>query len=206
MISVVFVAWDAMRCSLVSQTLRLWLVIYSWQYRDGFTVDDGPYRRLADPSNGQFLRALAMGRTPGELAGAGGEDNSENVVVGLIDKRNEDYVETFRSFSGAGTSLGTTVTSTDGVFDPTALPDPTTLAADEASSTSVAVRLANGKRKIVKIALAATVADLAAHLRDDAEGAPFRLVAGFPPKPMLDPSVTIEAAGLRGAQVSMQNA
>ena len=114
-----------------------------------------------------------MGRTPGELAtgGEGGaDDNSENVVVGLVDKRNEDYVETFRSFSGAGTSLGTTVTSTDGIFDPSTLPDPTTLAAADgasSSTTSVAVRLANGKRKIVKLALTATVADLAAQLRDD---------------------------------------
>jgi UBX domain-containing protein 1 len=176
------------------------------QYRDGFTVDDGPYRRLDDPDNAEFLRALAMGRTPRELAHD--SEGSSNIVVGLVDKRNQDFVETFRSFSGAGTSLGTTTTSTDGVFDPTALPDPTPpAAAAGVETTSVAVRLANGKRKVVKIALTSTVADLAAHLRDDAvDGTPFRLVAGFPPKPIQDTSATIEAAGLKGAQVSMQNA
>ena len=69
-------------------------------YRDGFVVDDGPYRRVDDPENADFLRSLAMGRTPRELADEG------NVTVNLVDKRSQEYVETFRSFSGAGASLG----------------------------------------------------------------------------------------------------
>ena len=49
-------------------------------YASGFTVSDGsevgPYRPLNDPANGEFLRALAAGRTPRELVeeGAGGEE------------------------------------------------------------------------------------------------------------------------------------
>jgi len=43
------------------------LCLVSHQYRDGFQVDDGPYRRLNDPANADFLRSLAMGRTPREL-------------------------------------------------------------------------------------------------------------------------------------------
>lgn len=167
----------------------------------GFTVDDGPYRRLDDPENAEFLRALAQGRTPRELS----DGNNGNVVVGLVDKRTEDYVETFQSFSGAGASLGTTSSSVDGsgVFDPASLHEPAA-AADGAATTSIAVRLPNGKRKIVKVALTSTVTDLAAHLRDDADGSPFRLVSGFPPKPIQDALATIDAAGLKGAQVSMQ--
>lgn len=163
-------------------------------------MDDGPYRRLDDPSNAEFLRALAMGRTPRELA----EEGNGNVVVGLVDKRNEDFVETFQSFSGAGTSLGTTSSaSAGGTFDPSTLPEPP---AAEGDTTSIAVRLLNGKRKIVKIALTSAVTDLAANLRSEADGAPFRLAAGFPPKPLEDASATIEEAGLKGAQVSMQKA
>jgi len=163
-------------------------------------VDDGPYRRLDDPENAEFLRALAMGRTPRELA----EEGNGNVVVGLVDKRSEEFVETFRSFQGTGASLGTTSSAaTGGTFDPSALPEPS---APEGATTSIAVRLLNGKRKIVKIALTATVTDLAANLRSEADGAPFRLVAGFPPKPIEDASATIEAAGLKGAQASMQKA
>ncbi len=30
-------------------------------YRSGFTVDDGPYRRLDDPANAPFLENLASG-------------------------------------------------------------------------------------------------------------------------------------------------
>lgn len=173
------------------------------QYRDGFMVDDGPYRRLDDPENAEFLRALAMGRTPRELA----EEGNGNVVVGLVDKRSEEYVESFRSFSGAGASLGTTGSaSTGGTFDPSTLPEPSTAAPEGTTTTSIAVRLLNGKRKIVKIALTATVTELAAHLSSEADGAPFRLVAGFPPKPIEDVAATIEAAGLKGAQVSMQKA
>lgn len=36
-------------------------------YKSGFQVDDGPYRRLDDPENADFLRAMATGRVPKEL-------------------------------------------------------------------------------------------------------------------------------------------
>jgi UBX domain-containing protein 1 len=144
-----------------------------------------------------------MGRTPRELM----DDTSmgNNIVVGLIDKRSEDYVEPFRSFSGAGATLGSTATSassTEGVFDPQSLPSqPAESIAG--TMTNVAVRLPNGKRKVVSIALGATVQDLAILLRDSADGALFRFVAGFPPQTLTDVSSTIESAGLKGAQISM---
>lgn len=169
-------------------------------------VDDGPYRRLDDPANGDFLRAIAVGRTPRELLPEGG--GAGDVVVGLVDKRGEDYVETFRSFSGAGTALGSgsTAPSGDAAFDPATLPSPPPDVDAGRPTTSIAVRLVDGKRKVVKINLDATVQDLAAHLVPHTNSTPFRLVAGFPPKPLSDPNATIEAAGLKGAQVQMQNA
>lgn len=54
-------------------------------YRDGFVVDDGPYRRLDDPANADFLRSLARGQTPAEIVAEG--EGGGNVTVGLIDKR-----------------------------------------------------------------------------------------------------------------------
>jgi UBX domain-containing protein 1 len=120
-------------------------------YRDGFTVDDGPYRRLDDPTNAPFLRALAMGRTPPELIEDAG---SENVTVSLFDKRSQEYVETFRSFSGAGNALGDSTpasSGSDGVFDPAALSDSPPPVDDSQATTSIAVRLPNGQRKVVKI-------------------------------------------------------
>jgi len=166
-------------------------------YREGFVVDDGPYRRLDDPANSSFLRSLARGQTPDELRG----DGNGNTTVGLVDKRSEDYVETFRSFSGAGQSLGGNV-SNGGVFDPSLLPAPSP---DEGPTTSIAVRMLDGSRKVVKIALSATVQELAARVAPGLSDS-FRIVAGFPPKPLEDSSLTVEAAGLKGARVQLQKA
>lgn len=173
-------------------------------YRNGFVVDDGPYRRLDDPANKDFLRSLAQGKTPKELVEG---SNSGDITVGLVDKRSEEYVEKFKSFSGEGTSLGGSASaSTDGNIDPATLPSPPPAVDAGKPTTSIAVRLLNGKRKVVKINLDATVSDLAANLRDEAESNTFRLLAGFPPAALKDLSQTIEEAGLKGAQVSMSKA
>jgi UBX domain-containing protein 1 len=180
------------------------------QYRDGFVVDDGPYRRLDDPSNADFLRSLASGRTPRELQGEG------DVVVGLIDKRKEEYKEEFRSFSGQGASLGTRAASAgdSGVLSADELADaPAPAAVDEGQpATQIQVRLLNGQRLVIRTNLNASVSELAARIVHAAVGTSneitgrFRLVAGFPPKPLADASVTVEEAGLKGAQVSLQKA
>lgn len=173
-------------------------------FRDGFTVDDGPYRRLNDPANAEFLQALARGRTPAELSA---EAEGGNVVVGLVDKRDTDYQEEFRSFQGQGNSLGGQAqVSSDGTFDPSTLPESPPALNDSDPTTSIQVRLTNGQRRVIRINLSSSVADLAAHLRGEAGADSFRLVSGYPPKPLEDASATVEDAGLKGAQVSMQKA
>ncbi len=170
-------------------------------YRDGFVVDDGPYRRVDDPENADFLRSLAMGRTPRELADEG------NVTVNLVDKRSQDYVETFRSFSGAGASLGSSAAAnTDGIIDPSTLPSPPPEPNTEKPTTSIQVKLLNGRKKVVKINLDSTVGVLASMLVEDANGESFSLTAGFPPKPLTDMNATIQDTGLKGAQVIMKKA
>ena len=165
---------------------------------------------MNDPANAEFLRALAQGRTPRELVE---ENGNQNVVVGLVDKRSEDFVETFQSFSGTGTSLGSGAAATNsdaeggesnGVFDPSTLPESSAAAADGAETTSIAVRTLTSGRRVIRIALSATVQDLAVQVGGDAGGASFTLVAGYPPKPLTDPNQSVEEAGLKGAQVSMK--
>ena len=125
----------------------------------------------------------------------GGED----CVVGLIDKRQEDYVERFTSFSGQGNSLGSAATaSDDGIIDPLSLASPPPAVDEGQTTTSIQVRTASGQRRVIRINTTATVADLAAHVGGEA---PFRLVSGFPPKTLTDLGQTIEDAGLKGAQV-----
>jgi UBX domain-containing protein 1 len=170
-------------------------------YRDGFVVDDGPYRRLEDPANAEFLRALAMGRAPAELGG--------DITVGLIDKRTEEYVETFTSFSGQGNSLGASSSaSAAGVIDPSSLPsEPPEVDASQ-PTTNIQVRLSNGQRRVITVNTTSTVGDLAAHVAASSGGGggttSFSLVSGFPPKPLLDLTQTIESAGLCGAQVTQK--
>ncbi|KAK1735627.1 hypothetical protein QTG54_013790, partial [Skeletonema marinoi] len=62
-------------------------------YRSGFTVDNGPYRRLEDPSNAEFLGSLARGLIPRELREDAEESGGGEVMVGLVDKRGEEYDE-----------------------------------------------------------------------------------------------------------------
>jgi UBX domain-containing protein 1 len=164
---------------------------------------------LDDPANADFLKALAQGRTPAEMLQTEGGAPDGNVVVGLIDKRSVDYEEeepTFQSFSGHGHVLAAAAgAATDGMFDPTTLPEQPPTVDESHPTTTIAVRTLSSGRRVIRINLSATVRDLAAHVRQDAEaGAGFYLAAGFPPKPLTDPNQTIEAAGLKGAQVSMK--
>lgn len=130
----------------------------------------------------------------------------------------------FTSFSGQGQSLdGNADTSSnaaeDGVvWDTQALPDTPAPPLDaQSKTTSIAVRLLNGKRQIVKLSVSNTVQDLAIHLKQaimvtttTAGGdipwmnEKFRLVGGYPPKPVTHANATIQDAGLTGAQVTMK--
>lgn len=188
-------------------------------YRDGFVVDNGPYRRLDDAANADFLRSLAMGRAPAEFGGG-------DVSVGLIDKRSEEYVETFSSFSGQGNSLGTTLLASasgasggavHGSIDPASLPSEPPVVDASLPTTTIQVRLVSGQRQVITINTSATVGDLAAHVVVAAAAAnksssssstitqPFMLVSGYPPKPLVDLMQTIDDAGLKGAQVTQKH-
>lgn len=61
-------------------------------------------RRFDEPRNAEFLNAINKGYVPREIAG-----NAANVVVNLVDKKDEDYVppkKVFKPFSTAGRTLG----------------------------------------------------------------------------------------------------
>jgi UBX domain-containing protein 1 len=91
-------------------------------YRSGFTIDNGPFRRLDDPNNADFLRDLARGVTPRELFIMDGDDNDNNdasigdMEVGLVDKRHleyedDDHSQTMNSANNATTTTTTTTTT-----------------------------------------------------------------------------------------------
>jgi len=186
-------------------------------YRSGFTVDNGPYRRLDDPENKEFLSNMARGMIPRELSE---EAEGDEVAVGLVDKRGEEYdpskhgssgaSETpgFQSFSGEGQSLAASAsatTSTGGVIDPSAAGTPQPLD-DSKPSTSIAIRLLNGKRIVVKVNLDSPVSELGQHIGDQAGSDSYVFTSGYPPATIDDLSKSVEEAGLKGAQVVLKKA
>lgn len=193
-------------------------------YRSGFSVDNGPYRRLDDPNNAEFLGSLARGLIPRELQeeAQGGE-----VMVGLVDKRGEEYdadrhgqtggggsaggAPGFQSFSGEGQSLvdsssAAAVASSGGAIDPSTVSSSPPALDDSKPSTSIAVRLLNGKRLVVKINLDSPVSDLGQHIGSQAGEDSYVLTSGYPPAVIDDLTKSVEEAGLKGAQVVLKKA
>jgi len=185
-------------------------------YRNGFTVDNGPFRRLDDPSNAPFLTDLSKGRTPKELEAdiqKGGEDRV--ITIGLLDKRFEDYEnqnksnDSFQTFSGIGTSLGHSniSSSNTGVITP-GTTSPTTFPFDENRPyTSIQVRLMNGNRLVKRVNVDNPVSVLVEYViqaMGDDDLRPFVLISGFPPRILTQFGKTVEESQLKGAQVTQR--
>uniref|UniRef100_A0A7S2VZR9 UBX domain-containing protein n=1 Tax=Eucampia antarctica TaxID=49252 RepID=A0A7S2VZR9_9STRA len=168
-------------------------------YRSGFIVDDnGVYRRLDDPANAIFLSALARGMIPPELSSSG---SGGNVTVGLVDKRNEEYVEQQQSsFTGTGNVLGsTTINATDdGVVTSSVSENAPTLDTSR-PHTRIMLRLANGKREVLKVNLDWLLSTILSLIPSSEQ--PFILSAGFPPTILTNYAQTIQEAGLENAQL-----
>lgn len=171
-------------------------------YSNGFTVDDGPLRRLDDPENEAFLSDVNRGVVPREMEEAGVGD----VSITLIDKKGEEYVPVKKKvvpFSGDGQRLSV----------PTAAPAPSgevnperaaaAVAVDESRPVaSVQIRLSDGTRLIARVNEDSTVADLRAFVAASRPGnVQFTLSTTFPKKILDDDSKTIKEAQLKGAVV-----
>ena len=126
-------------------------------YREGFTVDDGPYRPLTDPANGPFLQSLSKGQVPAELVTrlprppAGAPARTPEINFRLVDRRTEDYVAppppSYVAFGGAGNVMAPAVSGGGGLVTPTTGLD----SADEEAATEaeaappLSVPLASGE-------------------------------------------------------------
>ena len=71
--------------------------------------------------------------------------------------------------------------------------------------TSIQFRFHNGQRAAIDVNLTHTVADLHTYICFAApvDGS-YALLSGFPPRPLTDPSKTIEAAGLTKASITQK--
>ncbi|GLU15585.1 hypothetical protein SLE2022_320620 [Rubroshorea leprosula] len=179
-------------------------------WTNGFTVDDGPLRRLDDPENASFLESIRNSECPKELEPA---DRRSPVHVNLI-RREEKCPEPEKSrhvpFQGVGRTLGSSSNSTVAEPSPASspntapIPSPGLFVDQSLPSTSIQLRLADGTRMVAHFNFHHTINDIRSFINAATPGGAtnYQLqLMGFPPKLLTDPSQTIEQAGLANSVV-----
>ncbi|XP_010434073.1 PREDICTED: plant UBX domain-containing protein 3 [Camelina sativa] len=179
-------------------------------WSNGFTVDDGPLRKLDDPENASFLDSIRKSECPKELEPA---DKRAPVHVNLM-RREEKCPEREKpkvAFQGVGRTLGgassSTASSLDNLVSEVAAvssPSQSFVVDETLPSTSIQLRLGDGTRIVAKFNNHHTVNDIRAFIESSRPGNAINYtlqVMGFPPKPLTDPSQTIDQAGLANSVV-----
>ncbi|GFP85071.1 uba and UBX domain-containing protein at4g15410 [Phtheirospermum japonicum] len=183
-------------------------------WRNGFTVNDGPLRRLDDPENAPFLESIGRSECPKELEPA--ERRRTSVHVNLVRRvENCPEPEIQRDpFQGVGRTLGSSSATGSGPETTTATvsvplqsaPSPSAgLVVDRSlPSTSIQLRLADGTRMVAHFNYHHTIADIRSFIdssRPGGSGSYQLQSVGFPPKILADVTQTIEQAGLLNSVV-----
>jgi len=128
--------------------------------------------------------------------------------VALADKREEEYVPPpppkYISFSGEGAKMGEEVKSTGGAVN-TAATGGKPVVDESKPKTQIQFRFHNGQRATLDVNLDHKVQDLHNYISAVAPvDGNYQLINGFPPKPLNDPSATIEGAGLVKASITQK--
>ncbi|EEF37052.1 UBX domain-containing protein, putative [Ricinus communis] len=178
-------------------------------WRNGFTVNDGPLRRFDDPSNAAFLESIKKSECPFELQPA---DGRSQVHLDLM-RREENYYEPKKrqtSFQGVGRTLGSSSGTATDPASPTVslktppLPSVGLVVDSSLPTTSIQLRLADGTRMVSRFNLHHTIRDIRDFIEASRPGGErnYQLqTMGFPPKQLIDPEQTIEAAGIANSVV-----
>eukprot|EP00026_Physarum_polycephalum_P010849 Phypoly_transcript_11031.p1 GENE.Phypoly_transcript_11031~~Phypoly_transcript_11031.p1 ORF type:complete len:404 (+),score=87.42 Phypoly_transcript_11031:68-1213(+) len=177
-------------------------------WRNGFTVDNGPFRTMDDPANEQFLEDISRGVVPTELEQ--GAPPGTNYSVNLVDKRQEEYKEPpkpkVQAFSGSGQTLGSTASAPPPAATQPAAKPPGSFQVDESQpTTSIQLRLGDGTRLVAKFNHTHTVGDIRRFVDAARRGTQaYNLMTTFPQKVLTDNTQTIAAAGLQNAVIVQQ--
>ncbi|CAM9364244.1 unnamed protein product [Choristocarpus tenellus] len=172
-------------------------------YRAGFTVDDGPFRRLDDPANKEFLKDLANGVVPKELeTGVAGR----GVDVTLVDKHEEDFVApAYVAYGGEGQTMGSSSVAQGSVLTSNEGEVQVPEVDNSQPSTTLQIRLHDGRRVRAQLNMHHTVQHVQAIIQREGAGvAPYVLMAGYPPSALSDAKQTLEQAGLKGASITQK--
>ncbi|KAK1261315.1 UBA and UBX domain-containing protein [Acorus gramineus] len=180
-------------------------------WANGFTVDDGPLRRMDDPENASFLESIKNSECPKELQPA---DRRTAVNVNLI-RREENYKEPerpYNPFQGVGRTLASESSAPSDPIVTPSTPNPSAsspstvgLSVNESlPTTSIQLRLADGTRMVARFNYHHTVGDVRAFIDASRPGGArtYKLqTVGFPPKVLTDAAQTIEQAGIANSVV-----
>ena len=169
-------------------------------YKNGFILDDSPFRDISKPENKKFMDEVEKGYIPNELVKKGITD----LGIALEDHRNENYEEPipekkFEAFSGKGQSLGSI--NTQGLkVDKNAV-----FQIDKSKPTcKVNIRLFNGETVCEEFNLCNTVRDIMRFVENVSGSHNFTLLDGFPPRPIVQVDKTIEELKLQGSMLTQR--
>ncbi|KAJ7964812.1 Plant UBX domain-containing protein [Quillaja saponaria] len=190
---------------VVTHTITFW--------RNGFSVDDGPLRRLDDPENAPFLESIRKSECPKELEPA---SRSTTVQVSLT-RRDENYPEPLKHhhapFQGVGRTLGSSSGTNEAASEPIVadssvntapLPSMGLVVNESLPVTSIQLRLGDGTRMVSRFNHHHTIRDIRAFIDASRPGGvrSYQLqTMGFPPKQLSDMEQTIEQAGIGNSVV-----
>jgi UBX domain-containing protein 1 len=191
-------------------------VVTVYVFTDGFIVDNGPFRPLAEPENAAFMNSLRSGVAPEEL----GEGRTGPVRVQVMDKGAPyDGVHPHAKGAGKG-SAGTRVGASAGpavqAFSGEGMSlgggktadlnkDAATSTVDQSKPvTKLQVRFHDGTRKAAEFNEDATVQQVHNFVAAAVGAASFQILGGFPPKPLTDMGATLKDAGLLNAAVTVK--
>ncbi|KAL2054785.1 hypothetical protein ABVK25_005089 [Lepraria finkii] len=176
-------------------------VLHFWA--DGFSVDDGPLFRAADPANAAILAQIKQGRAPMSILNV---ENGQEVDVKL-DTHTEKYVQPKKKyvpFSGGGQRLGSPTPGAETRTEMPAAPAPQAAAAAPAASQPAGpnideshptillqIRLGDGTRLPARFNTTHTIGDVYSFVtasNAESRTRSWALMTTFPSKELTDKS------------------
>eukprot|EP00485_Elphidium_margaritaceum_P000018 CAMPEP_0202690314 /NCGR_PEP_ID=MMETSP1385-20130828/5322_1 /ASSEMBLY_ACC=CAM_ASM_000861 /TAXON_ID=933848 /ORGANISM="Elphidium margaritaceum" /LENGTH=263 /DNA_ID=CAMNT_0049345551 /DNA_START=47 /DNA_END=838 /DNA_ORIENTATION=+ len=185
-------------------------------YKNGYKIGNGPFNDATNNAeHKKFMDDLRAGVVPSALEPVLKQqfgDNADAMGIELDQsKLNEDYVPPtpdkakFEAFKGTGHSMvdDGKKQEMDQSFD--TVPPKRIEVDDQKPNTRIQIILIGGKKEAIKVNLSTTVLQIYAHVKAiSGYDGKFSLLAGFPPMPLSDPSVTVEAAKLGGGRITQK--
>lgn len=147
------------------------------------------------------MKELKDGYVPSEIR----KKYPNGADVGIEDKRDEEYVPppppAYIAYSGHGASVG----HVKGVGLEVNKESGKPVCDETKPKTRIQFRFHNGQREVVEFNTDHTVADIHTYVMQAAPvDGDYELLSGFPPKPLDNPDITIEGAGLSGGAITQK--